>query len=91
MLAYKSPRYFWAEAINTLCYHALIRPKLNKTSYELLKGGKPNISHLRVFGCKCVVLNNGKDKLGKFDARSDEGIFVGYVLSIKAYKMSFCI
>ncbi|KAF7145183.1 hypothetical protein RHSIM_Rhsim04G0045300 [Rhododendron simsii] len=48
---------------------------------------KPNISHFRAFGCKCFVHNNDKDDLGKFDARSDEGIFVGYSTSSKAYKI----
>ena len=46
----------------------LIRPILKKTAYELYKGRKPSVSHLRVFGCKCFVLNNGKKNLGKFDA-----------------------
>ena len=64
---------------------ALIRPILKKTPYELYKGRKPNISHLHVFGCKCFVLNNGKDNLGKFDAKSDEGIFLGYSSNIKAF------
>jgi len=42
-----------------------------KTTYELLNGRKPNISHLRVFGCSCFVLNNGKENLGKFDEKAD--------------------
>src|SRR3954467_7432602 len=66
------PKYFWADAINTACYvlnRILIRPILNKTPYELLKGRKLNISHLRVFGCKCFILNNGKENLGKFEAK----------------------
>ena len=46
---------------------ALIRPILKKIPYELYNGRKPSISHLHVFGCKCFVLNNGKDNLGKFD------------------------
>ena len=58
-----------------------------KTSYELIKGRKPNISHLRTFGCKCFIHNNGKDNLGKFDPRSDEGIFVGYSSNSKAYRV----
>ena len=41
------------------------------------------------------MLNNGKDDLGKFDPRSDEGVFVGYLSSSKAYrifnKQSQCI
>ena len=66
---------------------ALIRPIFKKTPYELYNGRKPNISHLHVFGCKCFVLNNGKDNLGKFDAKSDEGIFLGYSLQSKAYRI----
>ena len=66
---------------------ALIRPILKKTPYELYKGRKPNISHLHVFGCKYFVLNNGKDNWGKFDAKSDEGIFLGYSLNSKAFRV----
>jgi len=55
----------------------LIRPILKKTPYELYKGRKANISCLRVVGCKCFVLNNGKDSLGKFDTKVDEAIFLG--------------
>jgi len=79
---------FWAEAVNTTCYimnRHLIRPILKKTPYELYNGRKPNISHLHVFGCKCLVLNNNKDNLGKFDAKSDEGIFLGYSLHSKTF------
>jgi len=75
------PMYFWVDAINTACHvlnKIIIRPILDKTPYELLKGRKPNLLHLRFFGCKCFILNNGKDKLGKFDAKADEGIFTGY-------------
>ena len=60
---------------------------MEKTSYELLRGRKPNIAHLRAFGCKCFVHNNGKDNLGKFDARSDDGIFLGYSLQSRAYRV----
>ena len=66
---------------------ALIRFILKKTPYELYNGRKPSISHLHVFGCKCFVLNNGKDKLGKFDAKSDEGIFLGYSLHSKTFRI----
>ena len=33
------------------------------------------------------MLNNGKDDLEKFDPRSDEGVFVGYSSSSKAYRI----
>jgi len=32
-----------------------------------------------------VVLNNGKENLGKFDSKSDEAIFLGCSLTSKAY------
>jgi len=65
----------------------IIRSILDKTPYELLKGRKPNFSHLRVFGCKCFILNNGKDKHGKFDVKVDDGIFLGYSSNSKAYRV----
>ena len=45
------------------------------------------LSYLRAFGCKYFVMNDGKDDLGKFDPRSDEGVFVGYSSSSKAYRI----
>jgi len=84
------PKYFWADVVCTICYtlnRVLIRPILKKTPYELYKGRKPNISHLRVFGCKCFVLKNGKESFGKFDAKADEAIFLGYSLHSKAYRV----
>ncbi|WJX45438.1 hypothetical protein P8452_32320 [Trifolium repens] len=82
-------KYFWAEAINTSCYilnRATIRKVLNKTPYELWKGRKPNISYFHIFGCYCYILNI-KDNLGKFDSKSDKGIFLGYSLTSKAYRI----
>jgi len=40
-----------------------------------------------VFGCKCFVLNNGKDNIGKFDAKADDGIFIGYSSHSHAYRI----
>ena len=64
------PQSFWAEAVNTACHvtnRCLIRAVLNKTPYELFNNKKPMLNYLRAFGCKCFVLNNGKDDLGNFD------------------------
>jgi len=79
------PKYFWADACSTACYvlnRVLIRLI---TPYELFKGRKLNLSHLKVFGCKCFILSNGKDNLGKFDSKSDDGIFLGYLQHGHAY------
>ena len=63
----------------------LIRPILKKTPYELFKGRRPVLSHLKVFGYECFILNNGKDQLGKFDAKVDEVVFLGYAIHGHAY------
>ena len=84
------PKYFWADAVSTTCFvsnRVNIRPILKKTPYDLFKGRKPNIAFFHIFGCKCFVLNNDKDNLGKFDEKSDEGIFLGYSLTSKAYRI----
>jgi hypothetical protein len=83
------PQYFWAEGVNTACYvinRTIIRNTLNKTPYKLWKYRKPNIGYFKNFGCKCFVLND-RDNLGKFDAKSDEGIFLGYSSNSKAYRV----
>ena len=83
-------KYSQAEAVNIANYvlnRYLIRPILKRTPYELFRGRKPNISYLRPFSCKFFIHNQGKDNLSKFDARSDEGIFLGYSLNSKAYRV----
>ena len=82
------PKYFWVKTINISCHiinRATIRPILKKTPYELLKGKKPDINYFHHFDCKCFVLNNGKDNLDKFDAKSDEIFFLSYSLTSKAF------
>jgi len=88
---YKTPRKFWAEAINTACYisnRVFLRSKLGKTSYELRFGHQPKVSHLRVFGCKCFVLKSGN--LDKFEARSTDGLFLGYPAHTRGYRVHAC-
>jgi hypothetical protein len=55
------------------------------TPYELWKGRPANVKHFRVFGSKCYIKKEDK-KIGKFDSRVDEGIFVGYSCKRKEYK-----
>ncbi|KAK2382366.1 putative mitochondrial protein [Trifolium repens] len=85
----KLAKYFWAEAVNTACYiqnRIYIRPILNKTTYELFKGRKSNISYFHQFGCTCYILNNKVYKK-KFDAKACKGIFIGYSERSKAYRV----
>ncbi|GJX80901.1 DNA-directed DNA polymerase [Tanacetum coccineum] len=58
----------------------------NKTPYELFRGFKPALSFMKPFGCHVTILNT-LDSLGKFDGKSDDGFFVGYSLSSKAFRV----
>ncbi|XP_019099598.1 PREDICTED: uncharacterized protein LOC109132442 [Camelina sativa] len=83
-----APR-FWAKAINTACYiinHVYVKPNTNTTPYEIWKRKTPNLCYFHTFGCMCYIMND-KDHLGKFDARSDEGFFLGYATNSMAYKV----
>jgi len=74
------PTYFWAEAINTACYilnRFNVKLVIKKTSFELYYDKKPNVSYLRAFVCKYFILNI-KDNVGKFEAKSNKWIFLGY-------------
>ncbi|GJS84608.1 ribonuclease H-like domain-containing protein [Tanacetum coccineum] len=85
----KLPTTFWAEAVSTACYvqnRVLIVKPHNKTPYELFRGFKPAIGFMKPFGCHVTILNT-LDNLGKFDEKSDEGFFVGYSLSSKAFRV----
>nr|GEW05283.1 ribonuclease H-like domain-containing protein [Tanacetum cinerariifolium] len=63
----------------------VIKPH-NKNPYELFNGRSPAIGFLRPFGCHVMILNT-LDHLVKFDAKGDEGYFVGYSLSCKAFRV----
>nr|GEV73030.1 retrovirus-related Pol polyprotein from transposon TNT 1-94 [Tanacetum cinerariifolium] len=71
------------EAARTM---VLIVQPHNKTPYEPFRGFKPALSFMRPFGCHVTILNTF-DNLGKFDGKSDEGFFVGYSLSSKAFRV----
>nr|GEW11057.1 hypothetical protein [Tanacetum cinerariifolium] len=80
---------FWAEAVNTACYvqnRVLVNKSHNKTPYELFNSRTPAIGFLKPFGCHVMILNT-LDHLGKFDAKGDEGYFIGYYMSSKAFRL----
>ncbi|KNZ72057.1 Copia protein, partial [Termitomyces sp. J132] len=47
------------------------------TPFEVMENSKPNLSHLRVWGCQCFVLHP-KETRQKGDTCRFEAIFVGY-------------
>ncbi|WVZ76583.1 LOW QUALITY PROTEIN: hypothetical protein U9M48_024548 [Paspalum notatum var. saurae] len=86
---HRTPRRFWAEAVNTACYIAnriFLRAFLGKTSYELRFGRQPSVKHLRVFGYRCFVLKKA-GHLDKFESRCLDGIFLGYASNSRAFRV----
>jgi hypothetical protein len=86
---HRTPRRFWVEAVNTVCYvlnRIYLRVHKKKTCYELMHSRTPKVSHFHVFGCKCFILKKGK-KLDKFEARSVDDIFFGYASHSRAYRV----
>ena len=44
------------------------------------------MKYFRIFGSTCFILKD-RENVGKFDSRSDEGIFLGYSSTSKAYRV----
>nr|GEY97208.1 hypothetical protein [Tanacetum cinerariifolium] len=85
----KLPVTFWAEAVNTACYvqnRVLVNKSHNKTPYELFNGRTPAIGFLKPFRCHVMILNT-LNNLGKFEGKGDEGYFIGYSMSSKAFRV----
>ena len=78
---------YWREEVYAIVY-ILNRGKLilnnDKTPYHLWYGRLGSVKYFRVFGSKCYIKRN-EDDLGKFDFITDEGIFLGYSSTKKAY------
>ena len=89
LLNKKLPQKFWAEAVSTLCHignKIFFRAGIKKTSYEIWREKKPKVKYFQVFGSKCYILND-RENLWKFDAKSNEGIFLGYSINSRAYRV----
>lgn len=79
----------WAEAVRTAAYIINRSPTraLNyKTPEEVWSGCKPDLSHMRIFGCQAMV-QIPQEKLKKWDAKSSKMIFVGYCEDSKGYRL----
>ena len=44
------------------------------------------MKYFKIFGSSCFILRD-RENVGKFDSRSDEGIFLGYSSTSKAYRV----
>nr|KAJ0190383.1 hypothetical protein LSAT_V11C800404060 [Lactuca sativa] len=78
---------FWGEAMLTACYILNRTPnkRSKNTPYELWCKKVPNVSYLKVWGCRAVVrlIEPKRKTLGE---RGIDCIFIGYVEHSKAYR-----
>ena len=84
------PKQFWAEALATAVY---VRNRVtsralpqNTTPHHIWHGQAPDLSHLRVFGCRCWYMIP-KSKVKKLSSRAREAVMIGYAEQSKAYKL----
>ena len=80
---------FWAEAVSCAVYLINRSPTKilkNHTPHEAWYGKKPNVHHLKVFGC--VAYSHIPDAMrSKLDDKAEKCIFIGYSERSKAYKL----
>jgi hypothetical protein len=82
------PNYFWAEVVATRVYimnQTPIAVVHGMTPEEKFTCKKPDVSHLRVFGCIAYV-HVPDEKRSKLDPKAEKCIFIGYSLEQKGYR-----
>lgn len=83
------PNSLWVEATRTAvyiqnrCHPAILE---DRTPEEAFTGMKPEIDHLKVFGCH-VYVHIPKEKQTKMDPSEKKGVFVDYSETSKAYRI----
>ena len=85
----KVPFEFWAEATNTVVYLRNRSPTTalkGETPFEKLFNRKPDVSNLRVFGCKSFV-HIPDHQRKKLQRKSRMCIFMGYPEGTKGFKL----
>jgi hypothetical protein len=85
----KLSKNLWEEAMKVIVYveNRIIHKEMRKTTpYEMLFGMRPNVSNLRIFGCKAYpfVFDPRKKKL---DDNTYEGLFICYDDGSAAYRV----
>ena len=80
----KLPKSLWVEALKTAVYilNRVPTKAVSKTPFELFKGWKPSLRHIRVWGCPSEVrIYNPQEK--KLNPRTISGYFIGYAKNSK--------
>ena len=78
---------FWPDAVETASFIRNRSPVTNKdaTPFELFFNKKPDLSTLRVFGSRTLMLNNASRN--KLDPHVKTGILIGYAQDGAAYRI----
>lgn len=82
------PSKFWALAVTAAAYVNNRFPKSaskERSPHELWYGKKPNLSHLRTWGCIAYV--HPPYETDKLEPRSNKALMVGYGKSNSLYKI----
>ncbi|GJR27159.1 retrovirus-related pol polyprotein from transposon TNT 1-94 [Tanacetum coccineum] len=85
----EAARTMLMDKVKIACYtqnRSIIVKRHDKTLYEISRERIPDISYFHVFGCH-VFIHNHKDYLGKFNAKADDGYFLGYSFVSKAFRV----
>lgn len=83
------PNWLWGEAVrhSTYVINRVATRSLNiQTPYESFKKKKPNVNHLRVFGCVCYAKSEAPH-LRKLDDRFRALVHLGVEPGTKAYHL----
>jgi hypothetical protein len=81
-------KMFWAEAVTTAAYirNRTLTSSTGVTPYERWHGRKPDVSHLKVFGCVAHALLFDHERR-KLDPKTKKVRFIGYSLTTKGYRL----
>lgn len=84
-----APPHFWAETLNNANYTRNRYPTsvLNgEIPFMAWTGKTPSVNYFQVFGTKTFVLDKTQNR-GKFESKSQLGVFTGYAHESKAYRI----
>lgn len=83
------PKKFWAEACSTAVYLINRSPAKGlsgQTPHEIWSGKKPDLSHLKVFGCRALA-HIPKEQRCKWDKKAKPCLLLGYLEHTQGYRL----
>lgn len=89
LATFRLPLNLWQFAIQTAAHLRNVLPALGSmvTPYQDFFDVQPDVSNLRVFGCRAHVVIPNKHRYSKFAEVAESGMMVGYALNSSAWKI----